>query len=147
MLLEYGQPLHAFDLDKIEGNIIVRNAIDNEKVITLDGVERTLTNEDILICDSIKPIAIAGVMGLKNSEVDENTKNILLESAVFSKKSIKNTSKRLLLKSEASIRYEKGVTSFYTMDIISRFLYLISKEKVEIDSIYCLLYTSPSPRD
>ena len=77
LLLEYGQPLHAFDLDKIEGNIIVRNAIDNEKVITLDGVERTLTNEDILICDSIKPIAIAGVMGLKNSEVDENTKNIL----------------------------------------------------------------------
>lgn len=136
LLLEYGQPLHAFDLDKIEGNIIVRNAIDNEKVITLDGVERTLTNEDILICDSVKPIAIAGVMGLKNSEVDENTKNILLESAVFSKKSIKNTSKRLLLKSEASIRYEKGVTSFYTMDIISRFLYLISKEKVEIDSIY-----------
>lgn len=136
LLLEYGQPLHAFDYDKLEGDITVRNAIDNEKVITLDGVERSLTKDDILICDSVKPIAIAGVMGLKNSEVDENTKNILLESAVFSKKSIKNTSKRLNLKSEASIRYEKGLTSFYTMDIISRFLYLASKEKIEIDSVF-----------
>lgn len=133
LLLEYGQPLHAFDLDKLEGNsITVRNAIDGEKVITLDGVERVLSSEDTLICDAVKPIAIAGVMGLKNSEVDENTKNVLLESAFFTKKSIKATSKRLGLKTEASIRYEKGLTPHYTLEIIARFLYL-AKESMELD--------------
>ena len=82
-MLELGQPLHAFDLDKLEGNISIRNAFEGEKVVTLDDVERTLSSEDMLICDDVKPIAIAGVMGLKNSEIDENTKNIFIESAFF----------------------------------------------------------------
>ena len=137
LMLELGQPLHAFDLDKLEGNISIRNAFEGEKVVTLDDVERTLSIEDMLICDDVKPIAIAGVMGLKNSEIDENTKNIFIESAFFTKKTIKSTSKRLGLKSEASIRYEKGLTSEHTMNVLARFLCLLEKNvKCKIDSIF-----------
>lgn len=137
LMLELGQPLHAFDLDKLEGNISIRNAFEGEKVVTLDNVERTLSSEDMLICDDVKPIAIAGVMGLKNSEIDENTKNIFIESAFFTKKTIKSTSKRLGLKSEASIRYEKGLTSEHTMNVLARFLCLLEKNvKCKIDSIF-----------
>ncbi|MCZ7406785.1 phenylalanine--tRNA ligase subunit beta [Parvimonas micra] len=137
LMLEFGQPLHAFDLDKLEGNISIRNAFEGEKVVTLDDVERTLSSEDMLICDDVKPIAIAGVMGLKNSEIDENTKNIFIESAFFTKKTIKSTSKRLGLKSEASIRYEKGLTSEHTMNVLARFLCLLEKNvKCKIDSIF-----------
>ncbi|WP_029949028.1 phenylalanine--tRNA ligase subunit beta [Parvimonas micra] len=137
LMLELGQPLHAFDLDKLEGNISIRNAFEGEKVVTLDDVERILSSEDMLICDDVKPIAIAGVMGLKNSEIDENTKNIFIESAYFTKKAIKSTSKRLGLKSEASIRYEKGLTSEHTMNVLSRFLYLLEKNiECKIDSVF-----------
>lgn len=137
LMLELGQPLHAFDLDKLEGNISIRNAFEGEKVVTLDDVERTLSSEDMLICDDVKPIAIAGVIGLKNSEIDENTKNIFIESAFFTKKTIKSTSKRLGLKSEASIRYEKGLTSEHTMNVLARFLCLLEKNvKCKIDSIF-----------
>lgn len=137
LMLELGQPLHAFDLDKLEGNISIRNAFEGEKVVTLDDVERTLSSEDMLICDDVKPIAIAGVMGLKNSEIDENTKNIFIESAFFTKNTIKSTSKRLGLKSEASIRYEKGLTSEHTMNVLARFLCLLEKNvKCKIDSIF-----------
>ncbi|MEB3072212.1 phenylalanine--tRNA ligase subunit beta [Parvimonas sp. C2] len=137
LMLELGQPLHAFDLDKLEGNIAIRNAIEGEKVVTLDDVERTLSSEDMLICDDVKPIAIAGIMGLKNSEIDENTKNILIESAYFTKKAIKSTSKRLGLKSEASIRYEKGLTINHTMKVLSRFLCLLEKNvECKIDSVF-----------
>ena len=137
LMLELGQPLHAFDLDKLEGNISIRNAFEGEKVVTLDDIERTLSSEDMLICDDVKPIAIAGVMGLKNSEIDENTKNIFIESAFFTKKTIKSTSKRLGLKSEASIRYEKGLTSEHTMNVLARFLCLLEKNvKCKIDSIF-----------
>lgn len=137
LMLELGQPLHAFDLDKLEGNISIRNAFEGEKVVTLDDVERTLSSEDMLICDDVKPIAIAGVMGLENSEIDENTKNIFIESAFFTKKTIKSTSKRLGLKSEASIRYEKGLTSEHTMNVLARFLCLLEKNvKCKIDSIF-----------
>lgn len=137
LMLELGQPLHAFDLDKLEGNISIRNAFEGEKVVTLDDVERTLSSEDMLICDDVKPIAIAGIMGLKNSEIDENTKNIFIESAFFTKKTIKSTSKRLGLKSEASIRYEKGLTSEHTMNVLARFLCLLEKNvKCKIDSIF-----------
>ena len=137
LMLELGQPLHAFDLDKLEGNISIRNAFEGEKVVTLDDVERILSSEDMLICDDVKPIAIAGVMGLKNSEIDENTKNIFIESAYFTKKAIKSTSKRLGLKSEASIRYEKGLTSEHTMNVLARFLYLLEKNiECKIDSVF-----------
>lgn len=137
LMLELGQPLHAFDLDKLEGNITIRNAFEGEKVVTLDDIERTLSSDDMLICDDVKPIAIAGVMGLKNSEIDSNTKNILIESAFFTKKAIKLTSKRLGLKSEASIRYEKGLTPEHTVNVLSRFLYLLERYvDCKIESVF-----------
>jgi phenylalanyl-tRNA synthetase beta chain len=110
VLLEWGQPLHAFDYDLIEGKkIIVRSANDGEVIQTLDGMERTLTNEDVIISDASKPIALAGVMGGASTEVSGATKNILLESAYFSPVRVRRTSKRTNLKSESSYRFERQV--------------------------------------
>lgn len=110
VLLEYGQPLHAFDFERLEQpNILVRMAKKGETVVTLDDQERTLDEEMLLITDGIKPIAIAGVMGAANSEVSEKTTQVLLESAYFKGQSIRKTSKKLGLRSEASLRFEKGV--------------------------------------
>lgn len=110
VMLEYGQPLHAFDLSYIEGNkIIVKRAKDDELFKTLDGVERKLKSSMTVIADEKKSLAIAGVMGGEQSEVTENTKTILLESAHFSSNNIRLTSKQLALRTEASSRYEKGV--------------------------------------
>jgi phenylalanyl-tRNA synthetase beta chain len=110
VLLELGQPLHAFDYDLIEGKkIIVRAAVDGEVITTLDGVERKLTPEDLLICDGKRPVAIAGVMGGANTEVSDGTKNILLESAYFDPATVRKTSKKTGLKSESSYRFERGV--------------------------------------
>ena len=109
VLHEIGQPLHAFDLDKLAGRkIVVRNAADGEKFITLDSKERILAASDLMICDAEKPVAIAGVMGGENSEVTLATKNILIESAYFNPSSIRKTSKRLGLSTDASIRFERG---------------------------------------
>lgn len=110
VMLELGQPLHAFDFDKIEGrSIIVRRAEDSEKMITLDGIERSLSSETLVIADENKPVAIAGVMGGENSEITSLTKSILLESANFFGPSIRRTSRKLGIRSEASMRYEKGL--------------------------------------
>ncbi|HWP93024.1 MAG TPA: phenylalanine--tRNA ligase subunit beta [Thermodesulfobacteriota bacterium] len=110
VLLELGQPLHAFDYDLIEGRkIVVRPAKDGEVIQTLDGVERHLTSEDLLICDAQKPVAIAGVMGGGNTEVSESTRSILLESAFFNPVRVRRTSKRTGLRSESSYRFERGV--------------------------------------
>ncbi len=110
VLMESGQPLHAFDLDKIKDNtIIVKTAEEGQKFVTLDGKERILSNEMLLICDAEKPIAIGGVMGGQNSEIDLNTTNILLESAFFNPSSIRKTSKKLGLQSDSSYRFERGV--------------------------------------
>ncbi len=109
ILIQEGQPLHAFDLDKIEGKIIVRNAKEGEKIVTLDGEERKLKDTDIVIADDKKPIAIAGIIGGENTKVDENTKNILLEAAVFDNISIRKTAKRLSISTESSYRFERGV--------------------------------------
>lgn len=109
VLHEIGQPLHAFDLDKLEGRkIVVRYAKDGEKFITLDSKERILESTDLMICDETKPVALAGIMGGENSEVTESTKNILIESAYFSPSVIRKTSKRLGLSTDASIRFERG---------------------------------------
>ena len=109
VLIEYGHPIHAFDYDKIEGHkIVVRSAARDEKFITLDNVERNLPNGSLLICDNEKPIAIAGIMGGKNSEVGNATTNVLLESAYFDPSSIRRTSKSLALQTEASRRFERG---------------------------------------
>ncbi|MGN1402549.1 MAG: phenylalanine--tRNA ligase subunit beta [Bacillus sp. (in: firmicutes)] len=110
VLLEYGQPLHAFDYDKVgTGKIVVRNAQAGEKITTLDETERTLEPHNLVITNGQEPIALAGVMGGANSEVSETTTTVLLESAYFTGASVRRTSKEQGLRSEASARYEKGV--------------------------------------
>ncbi|WP_029521848.1 phenylalanine--tRNA ligase subunit beta [Persephonella sp. KM09-Lau-8] len=109
ILLQEGQPLHAFDLKKIKGKVIVRNAKEGETIITLDGEERKLTAEDIVIADEEKPIAIAGVIGGENTKVEENTTDILLEAAIFDNISVRKTAKRLAISTESSYRFERGV--------------------------------------
>lgn len=109
VMLEWGQPLHTFDGNKLEGDIIVRKAKEGEKLITLDGQERKLISKDIIICDSKKPIALAGVMGGLNSEIDDKTNTVVLEAAVFDRIKIRKTAQRLGLRSEASNRFEKGI--------------------------------------
>jgi len=109
VLLEMGHPLHAFDYDQLDGNeIIVRSASEGEKFVTLDEKERSLPKDALLICDGKKPVAIAGIMGGQNSEVSIETKNILLESAYFAPSSIRRTSKKLGLMTDASRRFERG---------------------------------------
>ncbi len=110
ILMESGQPLHAFDLDKINGKtIIVKTAKEGEKFTTLDGKERTLNSEVLMICDAERSIAIGGVMGGQNSEISNETTNILIESAFFNPSSVRRTSKKLALQSDSSYRFERGV--------------------------------------
>ena len=120
VMLEYGQPTHFFDADKLGNNVLVRNAKDCEHLTTLDKQDRVLTPNDIVITDGKKPICIAGVMGGENTEVDENTTNIFIESAIFDAFSITKTSSRLNLKSEASRRYGKGLNYEYTIAAMDR---------------------------
>jgi phenylalanyl-tRNA synthetase beta chain len=109
VLLETGHPLHAFDFDKLQGRIVVRRAGQGEGMQTLDGQQRDLLPEDLLITDARGPVAIAGVMGGATSEVSDSTHNVLLEAATFDPRSIRRTAKRLGIPSEASYRYERGV--------------------------------------
>lgn len=127
VMLEFGQPMHFFDYDKLGNKILVRDAKENEEVITLDGKNRVLTSNDIVITDTNKPVCIAGIMGGENTEVDDNTKTILIESAIFDGISIRNTANRLNLKSEASIRYGKGLNYEYTKMAIDRACHLLEK--------------------
>ena len=109
ILNEVGQPLHAFDAAKIEGNeVVVRRAKEGEKIVTLDEVSRDLSTEDLMICNVEKPMCIAGVFGGINSGVTENTTSVFIESAYFNPVSIRKTSKRHGLKTDASFRYERG---------------------------------------
>ena len=110
VMIETGQPLHAFDLDLLKDRkIIVRRARAGEKVTTLDGVQRELSSDDLVIADAEKAVAVAGVMGAGNSEISAGTKDILLESAFFSPVSVNRTSKNLKVRTEASVRFERGV--------------------------------------
>lgn len=127
VMLEYGQPMHFFDKDKLGNKIVVRDAKESEKIITLDGKERILKNSDIVITDGIKPVCIAGVMGGENTDVDVSTKNILIESAIFDATSIRYTASNLNLRSEASIRYGKGLSYEYTLKALDRACYLLEK--------------------
>ena len=108
VMLETGQPLHFYDADKIGKIIEARNAKNGEKIVTLDKEERILESSDIVITNGKSPVALAGVMGGLDTEIDENTKNVLIECAIFNPANIRKTSKKLL-RSEASIRYEKGL--------------------------------------
>ena len=119
ILLECGQPLHAFDLKQIRGNkIIVKTAADGEKFTTLDDKERLLDSSMLMICDGERAVAIGGVMGGQNSEINAATTDILLESAYFEPASVRRTSKKLALQSESSYRFERGV-DFANVDYAS----------------------------
>ncbi len=127
-LLEMGQPLHAFDLNKLAGQrIIVRRADDGEVIVTLDGRERELTNDMLVIADAKQPVAIAGIMGGANSEVSDTTKDILLESAWFEPRQIRKTKKALKLNTEAAYRFERWVDPDAIRDAARRCAYLITK--------------------
>ncbi len=127
VMYELGQPLHAFDLDKLNGQKIVVKSTETETVFTtLDSKERKLPKGTLMICDSEKPVAIAGVMGGENSEINNSTKNILIESAHFNPSSIRKTSKALGLSTEASYRFERWVDPSSTLLAAERAAQLIA---------------------
>jgi len=130
VLLEIGQPMHAFDLNDLEGNsIIIRRANSGEKIQTLDEKEFLLDRENLVICDAVKPVAIAGVMGGLNSEIKDTTSDIVFESASFKRDNVRKTSKALGQRTDASSRYEKGV-DLYSVEIgMKRALNLIDTLK------------------
>lgn len=126
VMLEYGQPLHAFDYEKIKGRkIIVRRATGGEIIVSLDGVERVLSGDMLVIADETRTVAIAGVMGGANSEVTEETTSILLESANFNPASIHHTGRQLSLPSEACMRFERGIRPELTIPALKRATQLI----------------------
>lgn len=126
VLLEIGQPMHAFDLADLEGSeIVIRRANEDEKIVTLDEKEFNLSNNNLVICDANKPVAIAGVMGGLNSEIKSTTKNIVFESAKFARDNIRKTSRSLGQRTDASSRYEKGVDTYSPEIGIKRALALI----------------------
>lgn len=128
VMMEMNQPNHIFDLDTLEGNVInVRRAINEEKFVTLDEVERTLTEDDIVIADAEKTIGLGGVMGGFNTEVTDKTKNILIEVADFNPQNIRKTSRRLNLSSEASYRFERRVDRSNGINVINRIANLIKE--------------------
>jgi phenylalanyl-tRNA synthetase beta chain len=125
VLHELGQPLHAFDASKINGKIIVKNAEEGTKFTTLDDVERTLSAEDIMICDDNEPLCIAGVLGGKYSGVSQNTTSIFLESAYFNAVSVRKTAKRHTISTDASFRFERGIDPNITEYALKRAAILI----------------------
>jgi len=127
VMLEFGQPLHFFDKEALGDHVLVRDAKEGEEITTLDGKMRTLTRDDIVITDGARPVAIAGVMGGESTEVTESTKTILIESAIFDPVSIRYTASRLDLRSEASIRYGKGLNYEYTHLALDRACHLLEK--------------------
>ena len=126
VMLEYGQPMHAFDARKLGGNeIIVRRASDGEKIVTLDAKERSLNSRMLVIADATKPVVIAGIMGGENSGVTDDTTDLVLEVAYFKRKSIRWTSRRLGLSSDSSYRYERGIDPHTALEAAYRAVDLI----------------------
>ena len=128
VLLEMGQPMHAFDFDYLEGNAIeVRRAGQEEKITTLDGQEYILNTNNLVICDGVKPMVLEGVMGGLNSGIRESTREVLFESAKFARDNIRKTSRGLGKRTDASARYEKGVDEYFTVHAMERALHLIQE--------------------
>jgi phenylalanyl-tRNA synthetase beta chain len=127
VLNEVGQPTHAFDLDKLDGKIVVRRAIDGEVLKTLDGVERKLTGEDLIIADSSKAIALAGIMGGEATMITSSTKNVLIESAWFDPATIRRSARRLGMHTDASHRFERGADYGITPTACTRVAELIQQ--------------------
>ena len=126
VMLETGQPLHYYDADRLGDTLIVRDANDNEELTTLDNIKRTLSNDDIVIANNNGAVGLAGVMGGLSTEVEEDTKNIIIESAIFDSIKVRKTSKKIL-RSEASNRFEKGLDPKRTYMAIERSCYLLEK--------------------
>ena len=127
-LLEMGQPMHAFDLNKVAGRTIdVRRAHEGEKIVTLDEKEFTLNPNNLVICDAEKPVALAGIMGGANSGMDDNTTSLLFECATFARDSVRKTSRALGQNSDSSARYEKGVDRYSPQLGLARALHLIQQ--------------------
>ena len=128
VLLEIGQPMHAFDMDQLqERRIIVRRARDGEKIQTLDEKEFTLTPENLVICDGNRPVALAGIMGGLNSEITVNTTQLLFEAAKFARDNVRKTSRALGQSSDSSARFEKGISEYITELGMARALHLIQE--------------------
>lgn len=125
---EYGQPMHAYDLDKIEGNkIIVKRASEGDTFMTLDGQERKLDGEMLMINDAVKPIGIAGIMGGENSKITDDVKTVCFEAATFNGANIRKSAKRLGLRTDASGKFEKGLDPRNALDAINRACALIQE--------------------
>ena len=128
VLLEIGQPMHAFDLDRLENSrIIVRRAVPGEKIQTLDEKEFTLTADNLVICDGNRPVALAGIMGGLNSGITDDTRRLLFEAAKFARDSVRKTSRALGQSSDSSARFEKGVNEYGTELGMARALHLIEE--------------------
>ena len=128
VMLEIGQPMHAFDMDTLEScQILVRRAKDSEKITTLDEKEFTLTPNNLVICDGSKPVALAGVMGGLNSEIKDTTTQLLFESAKFARDNIRKTARGLGQNTDASSHYEKGISEYTTELGMARALHLIQE--------------------
>jgi len=145
VLHELGQPLHAFDADEISGKkVVVKKCAEGTPFVTLDGIERKLSADDLMICDAEKPMTIAGVYGGKNSGVSASTTNIFLESAYFNAVSVRKTAKRHTLKTDASFRYERGTDPEMTVIALKRAALLIQElGGGEISSAVSDLYPEP----
>lgn len=128
VMLEMGQPMHAFDCNYLEGNAIrVRRAGEGEKIVTLDSQEYTLNSNNLVICDGVKPVALAGVMGGLNSEIRDTTGEVMFESAKFARDNIRKTARALGKRTDASAKYEKGVDEYSTVNAMKRALHLIEE--------------------
>ncbi|MBV0931142.1 phenylalanine--tRNA ligase subunit beta [Lentilactobacillus sp. IMAU92037] len=127
ILLKYGQPLHSFDKDKIDGDIVVRNAKKGEKLVTLDEDEHELSPDDMVIADNDQPIALAGVMGGFNTQIDDDTQNVVIESAIFDSFHIRKTAQRHVLHSEASQRFERGINPDGVEDALNEAVSMIKQ--------------------
>ena len=148
VLLEMGQPMHAFDADDIAGRkIVVRRAEEGEKIVTLDEKEFTLNKENLVICDGEKPVALAGIMGGLNSGIKDETKNVYFESAKFARDNVRKTSRALGQSSDSSFRFEKGVSAYTNEWGMARALHLIEElgcgQVTEICADVCAADLSP----
>lgn len=150
VMFDVGQPLHAFDADKVVGKIIIRMALPEEKITTLDNKEIVLSEDILVIADEVGPLAIAGIKGGQRAEVDDNTKNIILESANFEPVNVRRSSSRLNLRTEASKRFENELSSEvagYGMDRLTDLIYQIAgMEKIKIGPLVDVYPTPPSLR-
>jgi len=127
VMFEYNQPMHAFDLDKLEGNITIRAAKENEEITTLDGVDRVLKNKELVIADDEKAIAIAGVIGGQNTQIDDDTKNVFVEVAYFTPENIRKTSRELGIFTDSAYRNERGMDVENLNVVMSRAVSLIAE--------------------